>query len=257
MFMLAKRLLIPAALLLPPACSSEPSNGAGAGGGVGDDALIVPEDLTVTAVPGGNGVFNLIALTLRQGPTNPELYAALRNDGDGHACSAAFSIELYNKAQQAVATGITGLLSQRFYRLTDGSDLIAACVGPGDVTMAAITSLPSDLVIEDIGYAAYRTPYWRLDVVPIEGLTVNQVRAVTGSAGTAYTGTLFNGLDVAVSNPSVTVFSVNRVGRPLGAAIANGTVQIPPGGSWSFETDPVDTPGADHAAYPAGELEAQ
>ncbi|XXT15511.1 hypothetical protein WME94_35210 [Sorangium sp. So ce429] len=268
--MLAKRLLILAAMLLPLACSSEASSSsgdastqtggggggasddAGVGGDTGDDALIVPEDLTIMAVPGGNGVLNLIALTLRKGPTNTELYAALRNDGDTPACSAAVSVELYDKAEQSLAAGINGLLTQHFYRLTDGSGAIAACVGPGDVTMAAVLDLPSDIAIEDVGYVVYRCPYFALDVVPIDGLTISQVKAVTGGAGTAYTGTLLNGFDVAVSTPSATVFSVNRVGRPLAVAIARGTVTIPPGGSWAFETHLVDTPGPVQAAYPAG-----
>ncbi|AGP41580.1 hypothetical protein BE04_10510 [Sorangium cellulosum] len=254
MFMLAKRLLIPAAVLLPLACSSGASDGAGVGGDLGDDALIVPEDLTVMALPGGNGVLNVIALTLRKGPTNTELYAALRNDGDTPACSAAVSVELYDRTQRSLAVGINGLLTQHFYRLTDGSGAIAACVGPGDVTMAAVTDLPADIAIEDVGYVVYRCPYFALDVVPIDGLTISQVEAVTRGAGTAYTGTFFNGLDVAVSEPSATVFSVNRVGRPLGVAIGSGTVQIPPGGSWNFETNTVDTPGPEHAAYPAAAL---
>ncbi|WP_437302950.1 hypothetical protein [Sorangium sp. So ce388] len=283
MFVLAKRFLLPAAMLLPLACSSEASSssggapaqtggggaadgagaggdaggGAGAGGDAGDDALIVPEDLTIMAVPGGNGVLDLIALTLRKGPTSTELYAALRNDGDAHACSAAVSVELYDKTQQSLAAGINGLLTQHFYRLTDGSGAIAACVGPGDVTMAAVLDLPSDLVIEDVGYVVYRCPYFALDVVPIDGLSISQVNAVTGGAGTAYTGTLFNGFDVAVSTPSATVFSVNRVGRPLGVAIARGTAPIPPGGSWAFETNTVDTPGPVQAAYPAGAFTTQ
>ncbi|WP_437499153.1 hypothetical protein [Sorangium sp. So ce1099] len=275
--MLAKRLLIPAAMLLPLACASEASSssgdapaqtsGGGAGGGASDDAgvggdtddgaLIVPEDLTIMAVPGGNGVLNLIALTLRKGPTNTELYAALRNDGDAHACSAAVSVELYDKAQRSLAAGINGLLTQHFYRLTDGSGAIAACVGPGDVTMAAVLDLPSDIAIEDVGYVVYRCPYFALDVVPIDGLTISQVKAVTGDAGTAYTGTLLNGFDVAVNTPSATVFSVNRVGRPLGVAVARGTVPIPPGGSWAFETNVVDPPGPVQAAYPAGAFGTQ
>ncbi|WP_437493996.1 hypothetical protein WME75_21620 [Sorangium sp. So ce1014] len=270
MFMLAKRLLIPAAVLLPLACSSEASfssggapaqtsggeasGGAGAGGDLGDDALIVPEDLTVVALPGGNGVLNVIALTLRKGPTHTELYAALRNDGDIPACSAAVSVELYDKTGQSLAAGINGLLTQHFYRLTDGSGAIAACVGPGDVTMAAVTDLPSDIVIEDVEHVVYRCPYFALDVAPIDGLTISQVKAVTRGAATAYTGMLLNGLDVAVSSPSATVFSVNRVGRPLGVAIGSGTVQIPPGGSWAFETNTVDTPGPDQAAYPAAAI---
>lgn len=257
MFLLAKRLLIPAAALLPLACSSDASDGAGVGGDIGDDALIVPEDLTVTALPGGNGVLNVIALTLRKGPTSTELYAALRNDGDVPACHAALAVELYDRSQQSLAAGINGLLTQHFYRLTDGSDAIAACVGPGDVTMAAVTDLPSDIVIEDVGYVVYRCPYFALDVVPIDGLAISQVKTVTGGAGTAYTGTLLNGLDVAVRDPSATVFSVNRVGRPLGVAIASGTAQVPPGGSWAFETGPVDTPGTGHAAYPAAAIATQ
>ncbi|WP_437943264.1 FxLYD domain-containing protein [Sorangium sp. So ce281] len=255
--MLTKRFLIPAAVLLPLACSSEVSDGARVGGDTGNEVLVVPEDLTIIALPGGNGVLNVIALTLRKGPTNTELYAALRNDGNTPACSAALSVELYNKAQQSVASGINGLLTQHFYRVTDRPDAIAACVGPGDVTMTAITDLPSDIVIEDVGYVVYRCPYFALDVVPIDGLTTSEVKAVTGGAGTVYTGTLFNGLDVAVRDPSVTVFSVDRVGRPLGVAIASGTVQIPPGGSWAFETNTVDTPGADQAAYPAGAMGEQ
>jgi hypothetical protein len=77
---------------------------------------------------------------------------------------------------------------------------------------------------------------------------------VTDTAGTAYTGTLVNGLDVAVSNPSVTVFPVNRVGRPLGVAIGSGTVEVPPGGSWAFDTNTVSAFGIDTYAYPAGAL---
>jgi hypothetical protein len=214
----------------------------------------VPEGLTVTALAGGNGVLDMTALTLRQGPSSIELYAALRNDGDIPACSAAVSVELFDKAEQSLAVGIGGLLTQHFYRLTDGSGSIAACVGPGDVTMAAVTDLPSDLVIEDVEYVVYRCPYFALDVVPIDGLTVSQVKRVTRSAGTAYTGTLVNGLDVALANPSVTVFPVNRVGRPLGVATGSGTVEIPSGGSWAFETNTVPAPGVDHSAYPAGAI---
>lgn len=269
MVLLAKRLLIVA--LLPVACSAE-SNGyasssagahSGSGGAAGqqsragspgDDAPIVPEGLTVAALPGGNGVLELTGLTLRKGPSNTELYAALRNTGAIPACHAAISVELYDRAEQSLAAGISGLLTSHFYRLTDGSGTIAACVGPGDVTMAAITDLPADIVLEDVGYVIYRCPYFALDVVPIAGLRIGQVGSVAGSAGTAYTGTLVNGLDVTVSNPSVTVFPVNRVGRPLGVATASGTVELPPGGHWPFETNAVHTPAADQAAYPAAAL---
>jgi hypothetical protein len=262
-----KRHLIAAVVLLPLACSSgtmEHDAGSGAAdarnetGGMGEDtggdALIVPESLSVTALAGGNGVLEVIAFTLRKGPRNTEVYAALRNVGDIPACSAAVSVELFDKTEQSLAAGIGGLLTQRFYRLTDGSGTIAACVAPGDITMAAVTDLPSDIVIEDVGYVVYRCPYFALDVVPIDGLTISHVEGVPGSDGTAYTGTLVNRLDVAVNNPSVSVFPVNRVGRPLGVASGSGTLEIPPGGSWTFETNSVSVAGVDHLAYPAGAL---
>jgi hypothetical protein len=245
-----KCLLIPVAVFVLLACASSTDEHRDAG----DDALIVPEGLTVTALAGGNGVLDLIALTLRKGRSSTELYAALRNDGDIPACSAAVSVELFDHAGQSLAAGIGGLLTQRFYRVTDGSGAIAACVGPGDVTMAAVTDLPSDIAIEGVATIVYRCPYFALEVAPIDGLTISQVKSVTARAGTAYTGTLVNGLDVAVSNPSVTVFPVNRAGRPLGMAMGSSAIVIPPRGSWAFETNAVNVPGVDHAAFPAGAL---
>jgi hypothetical protein len=227
---------------------------AAAEGGTAEDAPIVPEGLAVTALAGGNGVLEVIALTLRNGPIGPELYVALRNEGDVPACSAAVSVELFDESERSLAAGISGLLTQHFYRLTDGSDTIAACVGPGDVTMAAIPDLPSDLAIEEVATVVYRCPYFGLDVVPIDGVTIERVKRVTRSTSTVYTGMFVNGLGVAVGNPSVTIFPVDRVGRPLGVATSSSTAEIPPAGRWSFETNPVDAPGVDHAAYPAGAL---
>jgi hypothetical protein len=210
------------------------------------------------ALAGGNGVLDVIALTLRQGPSNTELYAALRNDGDVPACSAALSVELFDRNGQSLAAGINGLLTPHFYRLTDGSATLAACVGPGDVSMAAVTDLPADIALEDVGTVVYRCPYFALAVTPLAAsLSVSQVKRVSGSSGTAYTGMLSNGLDVAVNNPSVTVFPVNRAERPLGVALGSGTAEIVAGGSWAFETNSVDTPGTDQAAYPAAALVAK
>lgn len=248
MFKLMRCLLSAAVALLPLACSSAMEEDTG------DGARIVPEGLDVTALAGGNGVLDVIALTLRQGPGRAEIYVALRNHGDIPACSAAVSVELFDKNEQSLAAAIGGLLTQHFYRLTDGSGTVAACVGPGDVTMAALTDLPSDLVLEDVAHVVYRCPYFALDVVPIAGLTMHEVRRRTANTGTAYTGTLVNGLDVTVGNPSISVFPVNRVGRPLGVAISRGTVDIAPNGSWDFETGSVDAQGVTWAAYPAGAL---
>jgi hypothetical protein len=197
-------------------------------------------------------VLELVALTLRSGRDATQLHVAVRNGGDTPACSAAVSVELFDAEERSLAAGIGGLLTQRFYRLTDGSEDIAACIGPGDVSMAAVLDLPADLVIDDVKSIVYRCPYFALDVAAIEGIAIRQAMRVTDDAGTRFTGTFVNGLEVAVTNPSVTVFPINRAGRPLGAAIGSAALELPPGGRWVFETSRVDAPGADFVVYPAG-----
>jgi len=264
-------LLLAGAVLLALACSSGTERRAGAASdGTGgsadagtlardaeaeDDSLVVPEGLTIMALQGGNGVLYMIALTLlRRGSSGTELYAALRNDDANiSACDPGLSVELYDKSSQPMGTWIGGLNTRHFYQLTDAGT-VASCAGPGDVTMAALTDLPSDLVIDDVGYVVYRCPYFVLDVIPIDGVTISQVESVAVSGGTAYSGTLVNEFDAAVSSHSVTIFPVNRVGRPLGVATATGADEIPAGGSWQFQTSTVDASAADWVAYPAAAL---
>jgi hypothetical protein len=249
-------LLLTALLLLAAACRADA--GDTRGGEVtdagSDTRRIVPEGLRVVALEGGSGGLELVALTLRSGPEATELYVAVRNGGATPACSAAVSVELFDGADSSLAAGIGGLLTQRFYRRTDGSDSIAACIGPGDVSMAAVLGLPPDIAIEDVKSIVYRCPYFALDVVPIEGIAIRDAKRATDGAGTTFTGTFVNGLEVAVTNPSVSVFPINRVGRPLGAATGSAALEVPPGGRWVFETGRVEAAGADFVVYPAGAL---
>jgi len=243
--------LIPAAAgLLPLACSGGSGDDRD-GGTSSDEARIVPEGLTVTALPGGNGVLDVIALTLAEGERGAQLYAALKNDGDVPACDAALAVELFDRAGQSLGSGISGAFTRHLHRLTDGSGTLAACVDPGDVSMAAITDVPVDR-IDDIETIVYRCPYFALDVVPVDGLAIEELERVTRGETTVYAGTLVNELDIAVSNPSVTVFAVNGVGRPLGVATARNLDELPAGGRSTFETSPIDAPGVDQVAYPAG-----
>ncbi|HEY8945543.1 MAG TPA: hypothetical protein VIM73_14845 [Polyangiaceae bacterium] len=233
-------------MLFLPACA-DTANSAGAG----EDERFVPEGLSVVpSSVGGNGVFNLIAFTLQPGSSRTDLYAALRNDGDIPACSPAFSVEFFDTSDQSIARGVAGLLVQRFYRTADDPEQLAACVGPGDVTMLAITDLPADL-LEHVSHGAYWMTYWALNVVPTDGIAIREVQPVRQDEGTAYTGVLVNGLDVG-ARAAVAVFPVNRVGRPLGIASARDTLEVPPAGRWEFQTDTVIDSGAAHFAYPAG-----
>ena len=206
--------------------------------------------MEVTTPAGACGVLSLTALTLHQGQTNAELYAALKNIGGTPACSPAFSVTVFDRAENAVATGIAGVLVRHFYRLVDGSNTLAACVGPGDVSLLSIRDLPPELVISDVGRLEYRCTFWALDVVPAGSLSVADVRSLPGDSSVTFAGSLVNGLDVALDTPSVAVFPLNRVGRPLGVALGAGAAQLPPGASWDFETTPVSDAGVEQAAYP-------
>jgi hypothetical protein len=249
--MRAKSFFILAVPLLTLACSGEPQKPDVR---QGDDALFAPDGVNVTPHASGCGKLSMSALTLRQGPSHAELYAALRNDGDTPACSPAFSVNVIDRAEQSLAMGVGGLLVTHFYRLTDGSGTIAACVAPGDVTMVAISDLPGDIALADVDRVEYWCNFWALQVVPIAGFSISDVQTITRDTGVAYAGALANGFDIAVSEPSVAVFPVNRRGRPLGVAMGRGRAELPPGGSWDFETDIVGEPGVAHAAFPAGGL---
>jgi hypothetical protein len=229
--------------------SSQGTSGAAAQ--ASDDAPIFPSGLVVAPHASGCGVLEVTALTLRQGTRNPELYVALKNEGDHPACGPSFSVEVFDEDERSVALGLGGLLVRRFYRLSDGSGTLAACVGPGDLAMIAIRDLPSELVLEDVARVEYWCNFWALEVVPVDGLSVTDVRAVPRDGGVAYEGALVNGLDVPVPSPAVAVFPVNGVGRPLGVALGGDTSEVPPGGRWNFETNAVLDAGTAQEAYPA------
>jgi hypothetical protein len=212
-------------------------------------AEIAPEGLTVTAHPGGCGIMKLTALTLQRGAENGEVYAALKNEGSTPACAPALTFNAFDRDEQTIATGVSGVLLHRFYRLSDGSGTMAACVGPGDVGMVAITDLDPELVA-DVARIEFWCTFWSLAVDAVGELDVIDVEPVARDGGVAYTGSLVNGLDVPVSTPSVAVLPLSSGGRPIGVARASGTQQLLPGASWEFETGVVPDGGADSAAYP-------
>jgi hypothetical protein len=228
--------------------------GAGAGGAQEDqDALIVPAALRVSLEEGGAGVLDLFALTLQNGPDGLELYAALKNEGDVPACDAALKVQFFDAFGQPLGSWIAGLHTAHFYRYTlpDGSTTIAACASPGDVTMAAIPTMATDLPLGDVASVVYYYSYFALDAVAVDGLVVSAVNSVATDGGVRYAGTVTNQLDVPVTNPAVTVFPLNHVGRPLGVITAGDDSQLSPGGSWTFQTAPVTTAAVDYAAYPS------
>ena len=266
-FLLAKCLLALSAAVIVACSDDQPSeqcatNGVpisgivetgSLGGNTGGDTLFVPEGIEVIPRPGINSVFNVTALTLQAGPNGPAIYAAVRNDGDVLACNASFSVELRDQDDQILGAGVSGLVFRHFYRLTDGSGTIAGCVAPGEVTKVAILSVSLDSPIEDVHRAVYQSTYWaNLGVVATEGVSLTGVEAMTRSTGVAYTGALINGLPTPLDSPTVAVFPVNAVGRPLGVAYGGSSLLLQRCKTWDFETSAVTEPGVGYDAYPLG-----
>ncbi|WP_437276617.1 FxLYD domain-containing protein [Sorangium sp. So ce375] len=220
------------------------------GGGRGEGLRFVPEGLSNTEMDEEGAGLTLVAFTLAQGATGPELYAAVRNDGETPSCDAGVMFYFIDKADQLVTTWGGSLLSGRLYRVNDGSGAIIPCIAPGEIAMTGSTDLPDELVIEELGYLTHRFPAFAVDIVPVDAIAVSEVQIVSRAAGGAYTGTLENRLDAAVSDAKVTVFPVNRVGRPLGMATSSAAADIPPGGTWTFETTTVDDLGVDYVVVP-------
>jgi hypothetical protein len=246
--MLTKALLVLAAVPLFVACSS---NGAPND----NDALIFPQGVQVMLEEGGAGVLNLYALTLSDGPDGLQIYAALNNNGDTQACDVAFKGMVYDKTGQPLTSFINGLQTRNFYLYTlpDGSTTIAACVSVGDIGMAAVDTM-ADIKVADVGQVVYYYSYFALDAVLVDGLTVTTVNPMAGSGGTSYTGTVLNKLTVTASNPTISIFPLNHVGRPLGIATGTDTSQVAPGATWTFQTSTVDMPGEGYAAFPSADF---
>jgi hypothetical protein len=196
-------------------------------------------------------VLSLVALTLEQGPSALRLFAALRNDGATVACSPAFSVELLDREEQSLATSVGGLLVRDLYRLSSDPSMLAGCAPPGAVAMVALEDWPKELALTDVGHAIYWLNYWVLDVTPVAGLDIEEVTREEREGGVAYAGALVNALDVPLDQPSVAIFPVDALGRPLGVASARASEPLAARGRWSFHTSVVGDAGVDFAAYPA------
>jgi hypothetical protein len=92
------------------------------------------------------------------------------------------------------------------------------------------------------------------DLVPIAPLSVTDVSLIETAAGPAFAGKLINGMNLDLESPSVTLFPLNRVGRPLGVARSSSDTSISAGESWDFETDAVSDEGQELAVFPVGSI---
>jgi hypothetical protein len=248
------------ALALPLGCSApsvDPAVGSGGNRSGNSEPSaeaerFVPSNLpnTLRAGDAPSGL-TLIAFTLLQNGARAELYAAVKNQGPTPACEAGMLTDFFDKAGQLVSSVGSVLLSRQFYQLSSGE--LIACIDPGQIAMSASTS--ESIAVAELGSLQHAFPAFTVDsIAPVAGLSVRDVKAFATGAGRAYAGTVNNESQLTASMPQITVFPVNRVGRPLGAATSNASTRIAPGGTWAFETDAIDSLGVDFAAFARASL---
>lgn len=246
---MSRRAAYAATLVLSLACSGPVDLPSYASGDTTDELAFVPRGLASTELSGEGGL-TLIAFTLQQRGTELELLVAARNDGTTPACDAGVLTHFIDRGGRLVATVGSSLHGGQLYRLDGGTGPSISCLRPGQVAMAASTSVPQSVVLDQLGYLQHAFPAFTLDgIVPLErGITLT---ASASPSTQTYTGLLRNGLDVPVDTAKVVIFPVNRAGRPLGVATGDAASVLQPGEIWPFETTRVDSLGASHVAYSA------
>jgi hypothetical protein len=145
------------------------------------------------------------------------------------------------------------LLDIPIERGSNGTGGHTNCLAPGKIGMLKDTLALQDVDISKIAKVTHEFGAIVItDAVPTDDIKVTDVLAVAGTlGGQVFTGTLKNDSQASVKNPSVMIYGVNAVGRPLFASEGIELVTIPAGGTWMFKTtNGFDQPYADFAAYP-------
>jgi hypothetical protein len=222
---------------------------------VADDRAFVPEGLSNTELEGHEGGLTLVAFTLEEGALGLAFYAAVKNEGSTPACEIVMTTEFYDRAVQLVTSVGSVVSSGRFYLIDDGSGVVISCLPPGQVGMTSFMDLAPEVVISELGHVKHAFPAFTVaGIVPLEAVSVSNLTPVRTAGGSAYRGVLTNGLAQILSEPKVTIFPVNRVGRPLGVATASAVRDLPGSATWMFETSSVDDLGVGYSAFASGSV---
>ena len=225
-----------------------PSENTGSDSVQPDNARFVPPGLANVGL-NETAALRVYASTLERGSSGLALYVAVCNESQRYQCSAAMQVELYDDAGQVLGTVSNAVQSGRVFNVSE-SPYPISCVAPGQRGMAAITDLPSEVTFEQVKSLGYRFSVFQFnEATPLATTRVSQIEPFAAGDATVFRGTVTNDATLAVKNPVVSVFPLNAVGRPLGYATTGAAEEIPPAGTWSFETSAVAERGVAHVAY--------
>jgi hypothetical protein len=235
-------------------------NSGGMAGNSGASQAFVPKTVSFTELTDADQGVNVVAATLTQGPLGLEFYGSLRNDGETAACSGAIGIELFDAADQTLGAFNGGLFGAQIYRI-NGLDQAVGCIDPHQVGMAGIVNIDESLTLDQVASVVYRFTYFNAEffedgLTALDSFTVTDLELVEeGANQVVFSGALANSLDALVKDPSVTIFQVNDVGRPLGMVSVSRTEDLTPGTTWNFRTSSIDGAVESQFAFPSGTIE--
>lgn len=231
----------------------------GAGGMTADAELFVPSRVGFSELADeGEGV-DVVAATLGVGMTGHlELLLALFNGGDTGACSGGVGIEFFDVNEQSLGTTEAIMYGAGLYRADDLNQVVG-CVDPGQRGMAAATNINAGIELEDVAFVVYHFTYFSTEfftggLTPLTQFTVDHVMRVESAAGSGFSGVLRNGLEATVEEPTVVVFALDAVGRPVATASVTREAPLLPDEQWEFLTSPVINPGVGEVAYALGDI---
>lgn len=201
---------------------------------------------------GANVTLKVVASTLREADGALDFYAVVQSERDYPMCSPAFQLDFFDHDDQLLGTTTGAVWTGRVFRF-DGSATPVVCVAPGQVAAAVVEGFSATWSLKDVKYVEYRIHAFGIDTAKeVPGAVVGELQAKETADGVTFRGTLTNSSDTPLSEPRVTIVPLSCVGRPLGLATAAATLEIPPNGTWSFDSSVVLEPSATQLAFGVG-----
>jgi hypothetical protein len=242
--------------------STEAAGGSGSatGGTPGEGELFVPARIKFSeSADEGEGV-DVVAATLDVGPSGQlQVLLALFNGAETGACSGGVGIEFFDLDEQPLGTATANMYGAGLYR-ADEYNLAVGCIDPGQRGMAAATDIDAAIALQEVASVVYRFTYFSTEffaggLTPLTQFTVDSVMRVESAAGSGFSGVLHNGLEATVEEPTVIVFALDAVGRPVATVEVTGDEPLLPHEQWEFLTSPVFNAGVSEVTYALGDLQ--
>ena len=226
--------------------SSSGGSGTVSGGAFDPD---VPEEYVGQIVSPG---MEVVAHTAREGVLGAEWLMAVKNTGTQYLCAIDVKFSFLDAGGAELGKG-SRLLDVEVVRGCNGTCGFTNCLGPGKVGMLSDTLALSDVDVTKIAKVTHSFGALILtDAAATTDIKVTNVMKTEGEfGGNVFSGAVENDAAEGVKNPSVNIYGLNAVGRPLFVSKAIELTTIAAGGSWPFKTSPkFEEAYASYAAYP-------